>query len=1219
MKKRLLAWFLSFLMVLTLSVPSGVAFAATEEKPEAEVTLSEEENVTVTDGDDEDLDDEDLDDEDLDDEDLDDEDLDDEDLDDEDLDDEDLDDEDLDDEDLDDEDLDDEDLDDEDLDDEDPDDDEDDPDATEDPGTEYEWKIQQILQFWYEMLGAEYDHNNDEVLDEDELAEVKAIDITYFDWDELYGIEDFVNLEELIINHSPDLTTIDLSKNTKLKDVSISASMESIDFSSNTELENLDIDGCFDTLDLTNNTKLTSLRVSTDDFLSLDLTGLTNLESLWISDTDIETIDGLYDTVLEDLMITYCSYDEAIDLSQLQELKSLTSYESNDEFVNFNQSNLESLVLGDYSCDVLDVSNVTTLTELGLFRSSVQKIVFGNQTFGMLDIDDNEDLSEIEGWDNILVTGCLDISNCPLIDELDISRFTALKYLYCFGCNLSELDLTNNTELVYVNCSVNNLEELDISKNAKLYHLECYDNRIESVNISSNPELLTAARNNVITGFVGDGIPVRIYSAGNGGYDYWGNQTLSRSLVIDEDVDLVIEGENELTEEEKALREMFPDMNFRVAVLELYDSDADGLLSEAELDEIAQEKDLYLDGLNISDLKGIEFFTGLTDLNCSNNNLEALDLSALTSLVNLYCENNQLSTLDVSNCTNLCILVCYKNNITSIDISGITGLCKAFDSDPLTQSIGEEEDDFEFLYYSVGCVPVNGGMWFDTNLSVDIGVTITRTLTPEEQALIDMFPDKAFRRWVLETYDFDENSLLDDDEMEAIQNATEVVVNELGIADLTGIEQFVSLAKLNCEHNLLETLDLSENTELAYLVCYDNNLTELDIKANTKLGFLQCYGNQITSIDISENPLLITAALNGKADEWETYLRYDDYEEVDIYIYVDAYFAFDTVYVDQFGDFWTNTLMVDLDVELTGIPSVPRFVGSTIALASDLIYEVYLSIPEECDMTGAYMQFDISDGTSQKVLFEDATVYPDSFAFLCYLNPLQLGDTITVTFYWANGEQSITDTRSGEGYCYSIIDSDFYSQNYPDVQVLAKALLAYSYYLAGSGWTDGHIHQGVVLPDGMTISEDEFVQILGDLEQYKADIDLEGTGIKQIMYSLSLTQSTKIKVYALPEDGVVPSYCDLGTKQFGDDTYYIYQSYEVGPAGLGEEQEIWIPIEHQEEYGTALYIAPLAYAYSFMKQSTDTNKKLAIAAFYKYFTSVVDYNNSLNVDNEEGE
>lgn len=1181
MKKRLLAWFLSFLMVLTLSVPSGVAFAATEEKPEAEVTLSEEENVTVTDGDDEDLDDEELDDEDPDDEDLDDEDLDDEDLDDEDLDDEDPDDE--------------------------------------DPGTEYEWKIQQILQFWYEMLGAEYDHNNDEVLDEDELAEVKAIDIPYFDWDELYGIEDFVNLEELIINHSPDLTTIDLSKNTKLKDVTISASMESIDFSSNTELENLDVYGCFDTLDLTNNTKLTSLRVSTDNFLSLDLTGLTNLESLWISDTDIETIDGLYDTVLEDLMITCCSYDEAIDLSQLQELKSLSSYESNDEFVNFNQSNLESLVLGDYSCDVFDVSNVTTLTELGLFRSSVQKIVFGNQTFGMLDIDDNEDLSEIEGWDNILVTGCLDISDCPLIDELDISRFTALKYLYCFGCNLDELDLTYNTELVYVNCSVNNLEELDISKNAKLYHLECYDNRIESVNISSNPALLTAARNNVITGFVGDGIPVRIYSAGNGGYDYWGNQTLSRSLVIDEDVDLVIEGENELTEEEKALREMFPDMNFRVAVLEWYDTDADGLLSEEEMEEIAAEYELYLCGLGISDLKGIEYFTGLKLLDCSSNNLETLDLSALTSLNELSCEYNKLNALDISNCTELSSLNCFKNNITAIDITGIRCLCEALDGGSMTETIEDEgENEFEILFYSAGYIFIDG-IGYDAYMRVDTGVTITRTLSAGEQAVYDMFPDAAFRRWVLDNYDRNNNRELDDDEMEAIQNEKEIFVSQEEIADLTGIEQFVSLAKLNCEHNLLETLDLSENTELAYLACYDNNLTELDIKANTKLGFLQCYGNQITSIDISENPLLITAALNGKADEWKTYLRYDDYEEEDIYIYVDAYFAFDTVYVDQLGDLWTNTLMVDLDVELTGIPSVPRFVGSTIALASDLIYEVYLSIPEECDMTGAYMQFDISDGTSQKVLFEDATVYPDSFAFLCYLNPLQLGDTITVTFYWANGEQSITDTCSGAGYCYSIIDSDFYSQNYPDMQVLAKALLAYSYYLAGSGWTDGHIHQGVVLPDGMTISEDEFVQILGDLEQYKADIDLEGTGIKQIMYSLSLTQSTKIKVYALPEDGVAPSYCDLGTKQFGDDTYYIYQSYEVGPAGLGEEQEIWIPIEHQEEYGTTLYIAPLAYAYSFMKQSTDTNKKLAMAAFYKYYTSVVDYNNSWNVDNEEGE
>ena len=76
----------------------------------------------------------------------------------------------------------------------------------------------------------------------------------------------------------------------------------------------------------------------------------------------------------------------------------------------------------------------------------------------------------------------------------------------------------------------------------------------------------------------------------------------------------------------------------------------------------------------LEDLGGIEYFTGLTYLNCGYNNLTTLDVSDCTALTTLNCGYNNLTTLDVSGCTALTSLSCSRNNLTTLDVSGCTAL-----------------------------------------------------------------------------------------------------------------------------------------------------------------------------------------------------------------------------------------------------------------------------------------------------------------------------------------------------------------------------------------------------------------------------------------------------------------------------------------------------------------------------------------------------------------
>ena len=110
----------------------------------------------------------------------------------------------------------------------------------------------------------------------------------------------------------------------------------------------------------------------------------------------------------------------------------------------------------------------------------------------------------------------------------------------------------------------------------------------------------------------------------------------------------------------------FPDANFRSIVTENYDTDKDGNLSDTEI--AAVEKIDCVDK-GISSLKGIEYFTALKVLLCSQNQLTVLDVSKNLALTNLICNGNQLDTLDVSKNTALTYLTCNENQLTTLNIS----------------------------------------------------------------------------------------------------------------------------------------------------------------------------------------------------------------------------------------------------------------------------------------------------------------------------------------------------------------------------------------------------------------------------------------------------------------------------------------------------------------------------------------------------------------------
>ena len=115
-----------------------------------------------------------------------------------------------------------------------------------------------------------------------------------------------------------------------------------------------------------------------------------------------------------------------------------------------------------------------------------------------------------------------------------------------------------------------------------------------------------------------------------------------------------------------------PDQNFEQALINFgYDDVIDGKLLTANINSVDS---LSLERKNISDLIGVEAFTGLKYLNCNDNQLTSLDVSKNTALTYLDCSENQLTNLDVSANTALTKLRCFENQLTSLDVSQNTAL-----------------------------------------------------------------------------------------------------------------------------------------------------------------------------------------------------------------------------------------------------------------------------------------------------------------------------------------------------------------------------------------------------------------------------------------------------------------------------------------------------------------------------------------------------------------
>ena len=545
---------------------------------------------------------------------------------------------------------------------------------------------------------------------------------------DLTGIEEFVSLSYLNVNNNL-LTSLDVTNNSQLIQLTCYSNQ-------------------LDTLILSPDTLLTYLECSYNNLRGIDVSGFPELQNLYCYNNQLTSLDLSQNFLITNLN---CSFNSI----QLLDLN--------------NNLSLNYLVCSSNLLTNLDLSSLLFITHVECSDNALTNITFSNLSTNLSEVYcSNNQLS------NIAISGAISLF------ELD-----------CSNNLLTAIDLTGITQVNYLICSNNQITSLLLPV---FYNLHCESNALTSLDFSGNSQLteLNCANNNLTSLNIQNGNNINLYI-----FDATANPFLS-CVQVDDTSFMNLNWLNAI--DTNAVYDLnctactvpIPDSIFKAALIA---NTAINLNANNEIE--CTEASAYTGAINvpassISNLAGIEYFTSLTVLDCSNNLLTSLDVSANTQLVELNCSVNQLSSISISTNTLLETLYTAYNPITTLDLSANPNLLYVIGNNSQLTNI-----DLSFNPNLLGFVCSSNQL---TGLDISNNANLTEINCDDN---------------LLSSLDVSHNS---------------------------------QLSVLTCSYNQIDSLNISLNPLITNLNCKNNLLTYLNMQNGSN--------NLLSNFDATQNPSL---------------------------------------------------------------------------------------------------------------------------------------------------------------------------------------------------------------------------------------------------------------------------------------------------------------------------------------------------------------------------
>ncbi|MBR1693103.1 MAG: leucine-rich repeat protein [Lachnospiraceae bacterium] len=515
----------------------------------------------------------------------------------------------------------------------------------------------------------------------------------------------------------------------------------------------------------------------------------------------------------------------------------ITSFDGLKYFPALTKLNIDTV---EQKIPTLDVRDCLNLSSLTLTKNANIGWIYPNENLLSLNISYNPYIHGVEfikAWNlreiccqetnltSLKLGGLEDLrslrcNDCPLT-EIKLSNEANLNELYCYNCHeLKTLALSNIQSLNKLHCyNCSELTEINLMNVCELYNLRIYDNvKLKNVwlnkaairyngelNIKNNPSLQFIVMENTEIGYWN-----KLNFSGNNLKTL--DLSTAKPSAMASGIRIDTEGNSGMSQFK--LSDAFAGLQEDGTVRSLSLN-----LSHCNLSSLTLPDDLYI-----------------TELNCSNNQLTALDLSKLkTASAQLNCSNNRLTTLTLANYRGQqCFagLNCSNNQLTSLFIN-VPGMFRT-NAELICSGNPELKD---VTLYDAALTLLDASNCPKLNLiNLEYGKTNYRENVSSYCAQLNVNKTAIAGPTAIDSGDVSKVKKLD-----------------IGSNNLTALDvaAYTNLSELNCSNNQLTSLDLEGLDKLSILDCSGNALSKLDLSGNTNIYKLNCSRNKLVGLDLS--------------------------------------------------------------------------------------------------------------------------------------------------------------------------------------------------------------------------------------------------------------------------------------------------------------------------------------------------------------------------------
>ncbi|MBR6206552.1 MAG: leucine-rich repeat domain-containing protein [Oscillospiraceae bacterium] len=293
---------------------------------------------------------------------------------------------------------------------------------------------------------------------------------------------------------------------------------------------------------------------------------------------------------------------------------------------------------------------------------------------------------------------------------------------------------------------------------------------------------------------------------------------------------------------------------------------------------------------------------------------------------------------------------------------------------------------------------------------------------------------------------------------------------------------------------------------------------------------------------------------------------------------------------------------------------VPAFRSQSLVLSGQIGLNFFLELPEiyGVDYAESYMTFTIGKDTGE---YRDG-FDPDCmntartrYGFTCYVNSIQMADTITAVFHYGDGK-TVTKEYSAAQYI------DFFEKNIGSFNSktisLIRAIADFGHYeqiyLASvNHWTIGDTYTAM---DRYYTQSFDYASILTAVSGKAFVKDIESSKVSKATYKLHLDSTTTVDVYlTVPAGTALTASATFNGKTYRaakqPDGRYMVQIPDIAAHQLGD----MITVTGSAGGAFSVMVSALSYTRSVLANNLTVPEKDGLSALYHYYKAVLAYRN----------